>query len=80
MNIKGLKIESGNNGKTIVEVWAQCHSMDDCDDIIAWLGLAKYVIEEWGNINAKAPRTAKAPASEDEAPQPGKIQSEPQVA
>lgn len=61
MKINGLKIESGNNGKTRVEIWSTCHSIEDVNDTIAWLQLAKQVIRGWEKINAKASRAPKAP-------------------
>ena len=79
MKINGLKIESGHNGKTIVEIWSACHSIEDVDDVIAWLGLAKQVMRGWEKINAKAPRKAEAAASKDEVAQPRKVQGKPQV-
>ena len=78
MKVNGLKIESGNNGKTIVEIWNTCHSIEDIDDTIAWLGLAKQFMRGWEKINAKASRTTKAAAGKDEAAQQGQVQSEPQ--
>lgn len=80
MKINGLKIESGNNGKTHVEIWSTCHSVEDVDDTIAWLNLAKHVMRGWEKINAKASRKAQAAACKDEATQPGKIQGEPLAA
>lgn len=80
MKINGLKIESGNNGKTIVEMWTTCHSIEDVDDTIAWLQLAKHVIRRWEKINAKASRKAQAAAGKDEAAQPRQVQGQSQVA
>ena len=80
MKINGLKIESGNNGRTIVEMWSTCHSVQDVDDTIAWLQLAKHVMRGWEKINAKASRTAQAAASKDEATQPREVQDKSQVA
>ena len=80
MNINGLKIESGNNGKTIVEIWSTCHSIQDVDDTIAWLNLAKNVMRGWEKINAKASHAAQAAAIQNENTQPRKIQSKSQVA
>lgn len=78
MKINGLKIESGYNGKTIVEIWSTCHSEEDVNDVIAWLGLAKHVIRSWEKIHAKASRSTKATAGKDESPQPRQVQGEPQ--
>jgi hypothetical protein len=75
MKINGLKIESGNNGKTIVEIWSTCHSIRDVDDTIAWLNLAKHVMRGWEKINAKASLAAKAAAGKDENTEQGKVQS-----
>ena len=60
MKINGLRIESGNNGKTIVEMWSTCHLVQDVDDTIAWLQLAKHVMRGWEKINAKPSRAAEA--------------------
>ena len=80
MKINGLKIESGNNGRTIVEMWSTCHSIQDVDDTIAWLNLAKHVIRGWEKINAKASRAAQAAAGKDETAQPREVQDKSQVA
>lgn len=40
MKINDLKIKSINRG-TVVEVWTECYSTDDIDNLIAWLQLAK---------------------------------------
>lgn len=74
MKISGLKILGGNNGRTIVEVWADCHTVEDIDDIIAWLQMAKTVMIKWDKINEKATRKAKAAAGKDEASQQGEVQ------
>src|SRR5581483_5835742 len=80
VKISGLKIESVEEGKTRVEVWSVCRSVDDVDDLIAWLGLAKHVIRGWEKINAKASRAAKAAASKDENSEPRQVQGQSQVA
>jgi hypothetical protein len=79
VKITGLKIESSESGRTVVEVWSKCSSVSDVDDLIAWLGLAKHVIRGWEKINAKNARAAKTPASKDEAAQQGEVQGRAQV-
>ena len=66
MKINNLKIESGNNGRTIVEIWSTCYSVQEVDDTIAWLSLAKHVMRGWERINAKASQAPEAAASKDE--------------
>lgn len=78
MRINHLKINGGNNGMTIVEVWADCHTVEDIDDIIAWLQMAKTVMIKWDKINGKAARKAKAAAGKNETPQQGEVQGAPQ--
>lgn len=80
MKINNLKIESGNNGKTFVEIWSTCHLIQDVDDTIDWLQLAKSVIRGWEKINAKASCAAQAATSQDENQKPREIQSKSQVA
>ena len=80
MKINGLKIESGNNGRTIVEMWSTCYSVQDVDDTIAWLNLAKHIMRGWEKINAKASQPAQAAASKDETAQPREVQDKSQVA
>lgn len=80
MDLTNLEIEC--EGKTCIKVWAKCHNAEDVDDIIAWLRLAKDVMIKWEKIrarNAKVSQPTKAPASKNEGPQPGQIQSESQV-
>ena len=75
MRIKELTMKFGNNSQTIIDVWAECHTAQDCDQIIEWLQLAKTNMRQWEKINAKASRAPKAPPSKDEAPQQGKVLS-----
>lgn len=76
MKISTLRIDCGNNGRTIVEVRADCHSVEDVDTLIAWLEMANVVMNSWEAINAETSRPAKAAASKDEASQPGKVQGQ----
>lgn len=75
MDIKELRMKFGCNGKMFVDVWAECHTAQDCDQIIEWLQLAKANMKHWEKIHAKASRPAKAPTGEHETPQQGKILS-----
>ena len=65
----------GNNSQTIVEVWADCHTVQDCEQIIEWLQLAKANMRQWEKINAKASQTPKVSASKNENTQQGEVLS-----
>lgn len=51
MKVSDLKIEC--DPLTTVTVWVKCFTVDDVDDLIAWLGLAKTVMVQWQQINQK---------------------------
>lgn len=61
--------------ETKIEVWADCYTADDCDQMIAWLQLAKATIQQWKRIDAKVSRAPKAATSKNENPQQGKVLS-----
>lgn len=80
MKISDLKIESADCGKTTVSLWVRCSSVEDVDNLIAWLGLAKHVIRGWEKINAKASRAAQAATGKNENSQPRQVQGKSQIA
>lgn len=70
MDITSLEMKCKEDGSTKIEVWAKCNSIEDCDDMIAWLQLAKSVIIKWNKINARTSQTPKAPTGKNENAQP----------
>jgi hypothetical protein len=62
LDVTNLEIECHTDGSTKVKVWCNCFQPDDIDDLVAWLGLAKTVMERWGEIREKrsAARGAEA--------------------
>lgn len=81
MDITSLEFECDSKGKPKIAVWAKCHSVDDVDDIIAWLHLAKAMMIKWDKIrnrHEKASRKAEASAGQDGDAR--KIQDQPQAA
>ena len=73
MRIRELRMDFDK--EMTVQVWTVCESKDDCDEMIAWLQLAKANMKQWEKIHAKASRAPKAPPSENENPQQGKVLS-----
>ena len=53
MEITSLECKCDNKGGTQINVWAKCHSVEDVDDIIAWLHLAKTLMKGWDKIEKK---------------------------
>jgi hypothetical protein len=50
MDITSLEIRSLADGSGTVQAWCKCSSPDQIDDLVAWLGLARHVMEEWHAI------------------------------
>lgn len=82
MKTNDLKVEGDANGTTLVKVWAECRSVEDIDDIVAWLRLAKSMISKWEKIrnrHAKASHAPEAAAGKNENIKPREIQRAAQV-
>lgn len=52
LDIKDLVIACDADGSTRVIIEGYCNSTDDIDDIVAWLALARNVVEQWAEIRA----------------------------
>lgn len=74
MKIDGLEIKYGYGGRAIVEVWAKLHTVDDVDDMVAWLQMAKGTMRQWEKIHARSAQKAKAPPSKNEDTQRREVQ------
>lgn len=48
MKINTLKMQSHDD--TRIDIWCECHSPEDIDALVAWLMLAKHVMEQWRKI------------------------------
>lgn len=46
MKIRELRMDF-ERVPTAVSVWAICWTQDDCDDLIAWLQMAKSNMKQW---------------------------------
>jgi len=53
MDIKDLRVRALSSGKNKVEVWVDCHTAQDVDDLIAWLKLSKSMMRAWEKQYAK---------------------------
>lgn len=53
MIIKTMEIKSDSVGNTSVDIWLTCETIHDIDNAIAWLRLAKSVMEKWVEIQGK---------------------------
>ena len=47
IDVTNLEVECAADGGSKVTVWCKCNSTEDIDDVIAWLELAKAMIEGW---------------------------------
>lgn len=47
LDVTNLEIECEADGSTKVTVWCKCWKPEDIEDVIAWLGFAKAVMEQW---------------------------------
>lgn len=63
--------------RVVVSIWGVCHTASDCEQLVAWLQLARSNMMEWEKIRADAARQAKAAASQNETSQPRKVQGAP---
>jgi len=80
MDITSLEWEADSKGNPKISVWAKCHTVEDVEDMIAWLHLAKDMMRKWEKIRsnrAPASHAPKAAAEQNENPQQGKVQSRP---
>jgi hypothetical protein len=50
IKIHELSIDCHADGGTRIYIWCNCYSPDDIEDMIAWLKLAKAVMEKWQAI------------------------------
>lgn len=69
LKISGLGIECDEEGHSHVSIWVKCRTVEDVDDVIAWLGLAKQMMAKWERIRRreskqghKAPVASNSPA------------------
>ncbi len=53
MDITSLEWEADSKGNPKISVWAKCHTVEDVEDIIAWLHLAKDMMRKWEKIREK---------------------------
>ena len=77
MDITSIGWEADSEGNPKISVWAKCHTVEDVEDIIAWLHLAKDMMRKWEKIRssrAQASHAPKAAAGKDEDPEPGQVQ------
>lgn len=82
MDITSLEWESDSKGNPKISVWAKCHTVEDVDDIIAWLHLAKDMMRKWEKIRSKrapASHAPKAAAGKNEDSERREVQGEPQM-
>lgn len=56
MKITELKLNSGYNGQTIVDLWVTCHTIEEVDDVIAWMQFAKQMMLEWQKLHKDKPK------------------------
>lgn len=53
MDITNMSVECDEKGQSKVSLYLKARSVEDLDDIIAWLQLAKQVTAKWEKIRAK---------------------------
>ena len=64
MNVTQMKVETDSDHKTEVTLWVTCKSVEDIEDIGAWLELAKDFVSGWHTVVAKrAPAKASGNVS-----------------
>jgi hypothetical protein len=49
MDITTMTIEANSSGRCTVKLSCKCHSAPDLDDVIAWLNLARSMMDAWHN-------------------------------
>jgi hypothetical protein len=54
MEISTMAIEADITGRSTVKLWCKCHSAQDIDDVIAWLNLARSMMDAWHAQRADA--------------------------
>jgi hypothetical protein len=53
LDVTSLDMQCHDDGTAKVTVWVKCWSLDDIDDVIAWLKLAKSMMKSWEAIRKK---------------------------
>lgn len=83
MKISQLDVRCDRSQKQHLEIWCECNSPEDVDDLMAWLLLAKAMMKKWDNIRSRRAETSQSPqasASQHEDSQQGQVQSGPRLA
>lgn len=83
MKVTHMDVRCDRSQELHTEIWCECRSIEDVDDLMAWLSLAKDMMKKWDKIRsrrAEASRTPKAAASQDEDSEQGQVQSGPRLA
>lgn len=57
MRVDELSMEYAHCGVMTVKVWAKCHSVEDCEQLIEWLKLAQHNMREWQKISPPPPKS-----------------------
>jgi hypothetical protein len=55
LDVTSLDIECHADGSAKVSAWVKCWTTDDIDDVIAWLELAKTMMQKWEAIRKGEP-------------------------
>jgi hypothetical protein len=53
MKVTQLKIDTDADAATDVTIWVTCTTVEDIDDVAAWLELAKDFVAGWREVRAK---------------------------
>jgi hypothetical protein len=83
MKVTHMDVRCDRSQELHTEIWCECYSVEDVDDLMAWLLLAKDMMKKWKKIRsrrAEASQPPKASASQNEDPKQGQVQSGPRLA
>jgi len=53
VKVSNLDVRCDRSQKQHLEIWCECYSIEDVDDLMAWLLLAKDMMRKWDKIRAK---------------------------
>lgn len=83
MKISNLDVCCDMSHKQHLEIRCECYSVEDVEDLVAWLMLAKDMMAKWDEVRSRRAQASYPPkeaASEDENSERRKVQSGPRLA
>jgi len=61
LKISNLDVRCDRSQRQHLEIWCECHSVEDVDDLMAWLLLAKDMMKKWDRIRSRRAQASQSP-------------------